>query len=203
MKYCLLLGLLFIVIVTILLYLYCKDKNIKNVVLYGFLGLFNIVMIALVYFKCHKKNSFEKINKEIDDEHEQIEKQIETILNMCDTNFNKNDMIDNIQKMYNISESHWKTEDEYFVFAVKNAPENHLDLMNTCMEEHKKAHETTLNFIGSIRDKVIDMEGQEEIRKYVKASVMDLNKKILNHINTLDVRDFKHWVKFMNISTLH
>lgn len=75
-----------------------------------------------------------KINKRIDDEHNDI-------LNACDN-------------LYNVCEKHWKTEDEIYNKGKKFMPKNHKDTSSE-WNNHRQEHIDSLNSIKEMKNKIV------------------------------------------------
>jgi predicted restriction endonuclease len=120
-----------------------------NITVCIFIIMLGVLLFMAIYLnKKQNPSDYIKIDKKINDEHNDI-------LNACDT-------------LYNVCEKHWKTEDEYYKRGLQKMPVGHKNVEKE-WRLHEQEHMDTLS------------------------SIRTLKNNIINHINTMDKRDF-HWV---------
>lgn len=176
----------------------CEMNN--KMVFMVFFIVFFLVLIIIYIYQMVKKKQYESINKELDEEHEEIIKALDKLIKVSDKNWDERDENDKVKKMvkklYDNAKKHWDTENYYFCIGFNNKPQGHHDISKE-IKEHIKVHEKSINNILSLND---DIENKKMTKKKFVKHVEGIKESIIEHINTLDVRDFDHWVNMKEMS---
>jgi len=91
------------------------------------------------------KHNFDKIDKRLDSEHDQI--------------------LDAVDKLYDACEKHWKTEDDMYEKGRKGMPKGHKDISKE-WNEHRQDHIDVLQNIKNMKNSIIKHINEKDTRHF-------------------------------------
>ena len=163
-----------------------------------------IILIISIYYYFGKNENIklefnnQSIDKRLDDEHKEIFISLTKLYDACSTKWNSDIVVQLADIAYNTIENHWKTEDKYFDIGYPSKSPNHHNITQEIID-HKNAHTDTLNIFGKLCDNI---KNKTISQSDAINNIQTIIKAIDNHINTMDVPHFSHWVKSPKLTKL-